>query len=115
MTLKIIHYCWFGKKPIPEKEKACIDTWKTFFPDYEIKEWNDSNFDFKSCPYAQEAYEAGNFAFVSDYARAKVLYEEGGIYLDTDVEVIKSLDDFLSNELFFGYDQRSKVASGLII
>ncbi|MCH5238146.1 MAG: glycosyl transferase [Muribaculaceae bacterium] len=99
---KIIHYCWFGGNPLPSKAKKCIESWKEYFPEYEIKEWNESNFDFKSVPYARDAYESRKFAFVSDYARFWILYNFGGIYFDTDVKVIKSFDDILARGPFMG-------------
>lgn len=102
MIPKIIHYCWFGGKPLPEDAKKCIASWKRHLPDYEIKEWNEQNFDINSIPYTAQAYAAGKYAFVSDYARFKVLYEQGGLYFDTDVEVIKPFDDILSRGAFMG-------------
>lgn len=102
MIPKIIHYCWFGGKPLPEDAKKCIESWKRYMPDYEIKEWNEQNFDVNSIPYTAQAYAAGKYAFVSDYARFKVLYEQGGLYFDTDVEVIKPFDDILSRGAFMG-------------
>ena len=101
---KIIHYCWFGGKPLPEEAKKCIDSWKKYLPDYEIKEWNESNFDINSIAYTAEAYEARKYAFVSDYARYKILYEHGGIYFDTDVEVIAPMDDLLAKGPFMGQE-----------
>ena len=98
MIPKYIHYCWFGGKPLPEIAVKCIQSWKKFFPDYKIIEWNEDNFDLNSCDYCREAYEAKKWAFVSDYARFKILAEYGGIYFDTDVEVIKSFDDILQND-----------------
>ena len=105
---KIIHYCWFGGKELPESAKKCIDSWKRFFPDYKIKEWNESNFDINYCDYTKEAYEAKKWAFVSDVARFKILYENGGFYFDTDVEVIKSFDDIISNGAFMGFENDKK-------
>lgn len=102
MIPKIIHYCWFGGKPLPEDAKKCIESWKRYMPDYEIKVWNEQNFDVNSIPYTAQAYAAGKYAFVSDYARFKVLYEQGGLYFDTDVEVIKPFDDILSRGAFMG-------------
>lgn len=102
---KIIHYCWFGRKPLPKLALKCIASWKKFLPDYEIKEWNEDNFDVNSIPYIAQAYKHKKYAFVSDYARFKVLYEQGGIYFDTDVEVIKSMDDILGKGTFFGLEQ----------
>ena len=89
MIPKVIHYCWFGKGQMPEKEQKCIESWKKFFPDFEIKKWDESNFDYSLCKFSRQAYDKEKYAFVSDYARAKILYEEGGLYLDTDVEIIK--------------------------
>lgn len=111
---KIIHYCWFGKSEIPEKEKSCIESWKEFFPGYEFKFWNEDNFDFESCLYAKQAYEKGMFAFVSDYARAKVLYEYGGIYLDTDVKVIKSFPEVKAENGFMGFERRKFLGTAVI-
>lgn len=101
---KIIHYCWFGGKPLPKSAIKCIRSWKKFFPDYEIKEWNEDNFDVNQIPYTEQAYKAGKYAFVSDYARFKILYEYGGIYFDTDVEVIKSFEDIINNGPFLGFE-----------
>lgn len=105
---KIIHYCWFGGNSLSGQAKKCIDSWKKFFPDYKIKEWNESNFDINYCDYTKEAYEAKKWAFVSDVARFKILYENGGLYFDTDVEVIKSFDDIISNGAFMGFENDKK-------
>ena len=105
MIPKIIHYCWFGRNPLPESAIKCINSWKKFFPDYEIKEWNEDNFDVNIIPYTAEAYEAKKYAFVSDYARFWILYHFGGIYFDTDVEVIKPFDDILERGPFMGREQ----------
>jgi mannosyltransferase OCH1-like enzyme len=102
MIPKIIHYCWFGRNPLPKSAQKCIDSWKVFFPEYKLKEWNEDNFDVNIIPYTKEAYEAKKYAFVSDYARFWVLYHYGGIYFDTDVEVIKPMDDILSRGGFMG-------------
>ena len=102
MIPKKIHYCWFGGKPLNQLGEKCLASWKKYFPDYEIMEWNESNFDVNCCQYVREAYEAKKWAFVSDYARFKILYEQGGIYFDTDVEVIKSFDDILAKGNFMG-------------
>ena len=104
MIPKIIHYCWFGRNPLPESAVKCIDSWKKFFPDYEIKEWNEDNFDVNIIPYTREAYEAKKYAFVSDYARMWILYHHGGLYFDTDVEVIKSMDDIVARGPFMGIE-----------
>lgn len=90
MIPKIIHYCWFGGKKLPAESKKYIEGWKKLCPDFEIREWNESNLDFSECKYAKQAYAAGKWAFVSDYARFKILDIYGGIYLDTDVELVKS-------------------------
>lgn len=110
---KIIHYCWFGEKELPRLAKKCIDSWKKYCPEYKIICWNESNFDFKGNRYAKEAYEAGKWAFVSDYVRLKVIYEYGGIYLDTDVELIRSLDPLLKGNGYMGFDEKGLVATGL--
>ena len=89
---KIIHYCWFGGKPKPKLAEKCIASWKKFCPDYQILEWNEDNFDLSAAPlYVRQAYEAGRWAFVTDYVRLKALTELGGIYMDTDVELVKPL------------------------
>ena len=103
MIPKIIHYCWFGGKPIPEAYRQYMESWRKFFPDYNIKEWNETNFDVHCCKYVEQAYEAKKWAFVSDYARFYALYKEGGIYFDTDIEVIKSFDDLIDCSSFFGF------------
>ena len=111
---KKIHYCWFGGKPLDKLGQKCLNSWGKYFPDYEIIEWNESNFDINSCQYAKEAYDAKKWAFVSDYARFKILYEHGGVYFDTDVEVIKSFDNILNNGSFMGCERRwDTVAPGL--
>ncbi|WP_455720066.1 glycosyltransferase family 32 protein [Agathobacter sp.] len=115
---KIIHYCWFGGNPMPEEYKEYIESWKKYMPEYEIKEWNETNFNFDNCDYAKEAYEAKKWAFVSDYARFKILYENGGIYFDTDVEIINSLDHIVSQGSFmgiekFGEKNKAGIAPGL--
>ena len=105
MIPKKIHYCWFGCGEMPELAKKCIKSWKKYLPEYEIKEWNEDNFDLDMYPYAREAYENRKFAFVTDVVRLYALYHEGGIYMDTDVEVYKPLDDFLNEEAFTGFEQ----------
>lgn len=109
---KKIHYCWFGKNPLSELAKKCIDSWKKFCPNYDIIEWNENNFDVNCCRYVKEAYDAKKWAFVSDYCRFYVLYNHGGIYMDTDVELLKPLDDLPNN--FIGFESMSVCASGLI-
>lgn len=112
---KVIHYCWFGGKPLPKLAQKCIESWKKYFPDYEIKEWNESNFDVYINNYTKQAYDAQKYAFVSDFARFWILYREGGIYFDVDVEVIKSMDDLLLAGPFMGCerDGDNRVAHGL--
>lgn len=112
MIPKKIHYCWFGGKPFPEDVKKYIESWKKYCPDYEIIEWNESNFDVNQNQYCKEAYEAKKWAFVSDYARLKVLYDNGGIYMDTDVEVVKPLDDLLKYNWFSGFESEEKIQTG---
>lgn len=102
MIPKIIHYCWFGEHPLPKSALKCIASWKKFCPDYEIKEWNENNYDINSCDYVREAYQAGKWAFVSDFARFDILYQYGGIYFDTDVELIRPIDDIIEKGSFMG-------------
>lgn len=102
MIPKVIHYCWFGKNPLPDLAIKCIASWKKYLPDYEIKEWNEDNFDVNIIPYTAEAYKAKKYAFVSDYARFWILYNYGGIYFDTDVEVIRPMDDIIQKGAFMG-------------
>jgi len=112
----IIHYCWFGGKPLPEEYKNYIETWRKYCPDFEIKEWNEINFnkDTGGYQYFREALEANQWAFASDYARLKIIYEEGGIYLDTDVEVIKPLKPLISKGIgFIGFQNPYEATTGL--
>lgn len=119
MIPKVIHYCWFGRNPLPELAIKCIKSWKRYLPDYEIKEWNEDNFDVNSIPYIAEAYAAQKYAFVSDYARFWILYKHGGIYFDTDVEVIQPLSDIIEKGPFMGLENngdsriRPTIAPGL--
>ena len=110
---KVIHYCWFGKGEMPKLAKKCIKSWKKYCPDYEIICHNEDNFDLSQNRYLNEAYKAGKWAFVSDYARLKIIYDNGGIYLDTDVELIKPIDDLLLTNGFMGFDEKGIVATGL--
>ena len=105
MIPKIIHYCWFGGNPLPKDAQECLSSWKKYLPDYEIKVWNESNFDVNCCPYVKGAYEQRKFAFVSDYARFWVLYKEGGLYFDTDVEVIRNMDHIIAAGNFMGIEK----------
>ena len=104
MIPRIIHYCWFGRNSLPDSAQKCVASWRKFFPGYEIKAWNEDNFDVNIIPYTQQAYEAKKYAFVSDYARFWILYHEGGLYFDTDVEVVKSFDDILERGAFMGLE-----------
>lgn len=114
MIPKIIHYCWFGRGKKPELIERCIESWKQYCPDYEIIEWNEDNFDVNSCDYTKEAYEEKKWAFVSDYARLCVLYEQGGIYLDTDMQLLKPIDEFLDNEGVLAFEAKDFVCLGII-
>lgn len=113
MIPKVIHYCWFGGKPLPELALKCINSWKHFFPDYEIKEWNESNFNLECCDYVKEAYKEKKWAFVSDYVRFWVLYKYGGLYFDTDVEVIKDMKDIVAQGAFMGCEEKNTCNPGL--
>lgn len=104
MIPKIIHYCWFGGKSKPDSVFKYIQTWKDKMPDYEIKEWNENNFDIETSSFTKEAYDNKKFAFVSDVCRLYALYTIGGIYFDTDVEVLKNFDVFLQNKVFLGLE-----------
>ena len=110
---KVIHYCWFGKGKMPILAEKCIESWKKYCPEYKIICHNEDNFDITENKYAKEAYDAGKWAFVSDYVRLKVLYDEGGIYLDTDVELIKSLDDLIEEMGYMGFDDNGVISTGL--
>lgn len=111
----IIHYCWFGKKEKPNIIKKCIQSWKEKFQGYEIIEWNEDNFNIDSNKFTEQAYNAGKFAFVSDYVRVYALYNYGGIYLDTDVEVYKEFTtDILNNESFWGFEEKNFIATSTI-
>ena len=113
MIPKKIHYCWFGGKEKGKKEKRCIASWKKFCPDFEILEWNENNFDLSAVPdFVKTAYENKNFAYVSDYVRLEILYKQGGIYMDTDVEVIKNLSGLLNSSAFFGFENNEYVNTG---
>lgn len=111
---KKIHYCWFGGNPLPELTKQCIESWRKYCPDYEIIEWNESNFDINCNVYVQEAYKSKNWAFVSDVARLYALVNYGGIYLDTDVELLKPLDDFLVYDAFSGFEAVDRIQTALM-
>ena len=114
MIPKIIHYCWFGGNPLPEMAVKCIESWKKFCPEYEIKQWDESNFDVTCCKYVKEAYEQKKWAFVTDYVRLFALVNQGGIYMDTDVEVLKPLDLYLDNEAFSGFESETEIPTGIM-
>ena len=100
-----IHYCWFGKGELPDLAVYCINSWKKYCLDYEIVRWDESNSDLSSCNFVIEAYRQKKWAFVSDYIRLKVIAEHGGIYLDIDVELLKSLDGLLELDSFMGFEE----------
>lgn len=110
---KVIHYCWFGNNPKPDLVVKCIDSWKKYCPDFEIIEWNESNFDLTINDYVMEAYKNEKWAFVSDYVRLWVIYNYGGLYFDTDVELIKNIDDLLSCNVFLCSEDNYRVSTGL--
>ena len=111
---KIIHYCWFGGNPLPDLAKKCIDSWKKMCPDYEIKEWNENTININGMnAYVREAYKNKKWAFVTDYIRLYIIYNYGGIYLDTDVELLKNLDVLLDHDSFFGIENNNVVNTGL--
>lgn len=112
-TPKIIHYCWFGNMPIPEDEKEYIEGWKKIFPEYVIKKWNEDNFDVQQCEFSSQAYQKEKYAFVSDYARAKILYEYGGIYLDTDVEIVGKFPE-IQGIGYVGFERRKFLGTAVI-
>ncbi len=111
---KVIHYCWFGMKPHPAFVVKCMDSWRRVLPDYRIVEWNETNTDLDANAYVREAYDAGKYAFVTDYVRLKVLHEHGGIYMDTDVEVVRSLDAFLHHDAFSGFEHETSVPTAVM-
>ena len=113
MIPKKIHYCWFGGKELPELAKKCIASWENFCSDYEIIRWDESSFDLDRLPYARWCYDNGKWAFLSDYARLAVVAEHGGLYFDTDVELVKSPEELLQFEAFYGFENEGAVATGL--
>ena len=113
MIPKKIHYCWFGGNPIPEEFQKYLENWKKFCPDYEIIRWDESSYDLNKNAYVREAFRQKKWAFLTDYVRLDVVYQEGGIYLDTDVELLRSLDDLLVYPCFMGMEQVGTVATGL--
>lgn len=115
MIPKIIHYCWFGGNPLPPLAEKCMESWKKFCPDYEIIKWSEDNFDIESAPrYVRQAYKEKKWAFVSDYVRLYAVVKYGGIYMDTDVEVLKSLDSFLKHRAFSGFEDEERISTGIM-
>ena len=115
MIPKIIHYCWFGGNPKPALAKKCIKSWKKYCPDYELREWSEETFDIQSAPlYVRQAYDCKKWAFITDYVRLWAMYNFGGIYMDTDVEVLKELDLFLDNKAFSGFESEDAVPTGIM-
>ena len=114
MIPKRIHYCWFGRGAKGEKEEKCIESWKKYCPDYEFVEWNEDNFDINYNSFVKEAYDNKKYAFVSDVVRLFALYNYGGIYMDTDVELVKSPDEFLSHKAFSGFESNNWIPTGLM-
>lgn len=112
MIPKIINYCWFGGKEKPSEVIKCINSWKKYCPDYKIIEWNESNYDLNKNEYVKYTYENKKYAFLTDYVRLDIIYENGGIYLDTDVELIKSLDDLLDCECYIGMETIGNINTG---
>ena len=110
---KYIHYCWFGDKPLPKLAKKCIKSWKKYLPDYEIICWSEENVNLNECPFIKEAYKQKKWAFVADYARTKAMYEMGGIYFDTDMEITKNIDFLLENKAFIGVEDSNMIACGV--
>lgn len=110
---KVIHYCWFGDMEIPEQNKKWMDSWRKYCPDYEIVEWNEGNYDISKNPYMYEAYRAKKWAFVSDYVELDIVYQYGGVYLDTDVEIVRNLDELLYQDAFAGVDGSKCINLGL--
>ncbi|MBQ4385145.1 MAG: glycosyl transferase [Kiritimatiellae bacterium] len=114
MIPKVIHYCWFGRGKKSAKFQMCLDSWRKILPEYRLKEWNEDNFDVNIIPYTKEAYQARKWAHVTDYVRLYALYNEGGVYMDSDVEVLKPLDRFLCNVAFTGYEAVGKPLTGIM-
>jgi hypothetical protein len=110
---KIIHYCWFGGNPLPKSAEKCIESWKKYCPDYEIRRWDESNFDAGCNGYCAAMLEKKKWAFLSDYARLKIVYENGGVYLDTDVQLVKPLDPLVEQGAYMGFENTDQVATGL--
>lgn len=111
---QVIHCCWFGGKPLTPLAQKCIESWNKYLPEYPIITWNEKTFDVDSVPFTQEAYNCKKYAFVSDYVRLWALYHYGGIYMDTDVEVISDLDKFMNFQAFSGFEQDNYMPTGIM-
>lgn len=111
---KVIHYCWFGRQPLPISVKDCIQSWEKYLPEYEIIEWNEDNFDLGINSFAKEAYDSQKYAFVTDYVRLHVLYHFGGIYMDTDVEILRSVNQFLVHPAFSGFENENYIPTAIM-
>lgn len=115
MIPKIIHYCWFGGNPLPTAAKKCMESWKKYCPDYEIIAWNETNYPIAEAPlYVRQAYEAKKWAFVTDVVRLYALYHFGGVYMDTDVEVVRPIDRFLQHAAFSGFEDEVNIPTGIM-
>lgn len=114
MIPKIIHFCWFGRGKYPPEFEKYLESWKKFCPDYKIMEWNEDNFDLSCCDYVKEAYSAKKWAFVTDYVRLWAIYTHGGVYMDTDVELLRSIDFFLKDKAFSGFESIHTVPTGIM-
>ena len=114
MIPRIVHYCWLGRGKMPRLAMRCIESWRKYLPDYDLRLWNTNSFDVNSVPYVKEAYEAGKFAFAADYVRLFAIYQFGGVYMDSDVEVIKPLDKFLQYPAFSGFESEDSISAGIL-
>ncbi len=114
MIPKVIHYCWFGRGEKPAQAVMCIESWKKYLPDYQLKEWNEDNFDINQNQYVKEAYDNRKFAFVTDFVRLYAIYTEGGVYMDTDVETVGNYDAFLHHHAFSGFETDGNVPTGMM-
>lgn len=114
MIPKIIHYCWFGRGEMPKLVKKCVKSWEKFCPGWKVVLWNEDSFDVNSTLWTKQAYEAKKYAFVADYVRLKAMYEMGGVYLDSDVELTRPIDEFLVHEAFSGFENPKSVPTGIM-
>ena len=114
MIPKVIHYCWFGRGEMPKLMKKCVKSWDKYCPGWEVVLWNEDSFDVNSTLWTKQAYEAKKYAFVTDYVRLKALYEQGGVYMDADVELVQKIDHFLNHEAFSGFESAITAPTGII-